>query len=65
MNEKHAKKVRRMVRAQVKEEVGEGIAALQKIVRKRPRYIPKALWALLYLPLFKAKYLKFIFKYIQ
>lgn len=58
MNSKQAKKIRKEVRKQV----GTGLDALKNIVRPRPRWIPKFIWALLYLPLFGRKYLKLIYR---
>lgn len=65
MSDKQTKRVRKEIKRQVNNNVGEGLQSLQLITRKRPKWIPKRVWVLMYLPLFPKKYLKFIFKYMQ
>ena len=65
MNTKKAKKLRKYARKQVKEEIGEGLQALGEITRSRPKWIPKRIWILAYLPLFPRKYLAMIYKHMQ
>lgn len=64
MNQKKAKKFRKEVRRRVDENFGAGMQSLVHILRKRPQWVPKRLWVLLYLPLFPKKYIKVIYKYI-
>lgn len=61
MNLKKAKKIRKEARNQI----GSGIKALSNITRSRPKFIPKSIWVLLYLPLFKYKHLKYFKKHID
>ena len=58
MSGKQAKKIRKEVRKQM----GDRFEALSTITRPRPKWIPKRIWVLFYLPLFKRKYLKLIYK---
>lgn len=60
MSKKNDKKLRREVRTQVRENYGEGLQALGKFVRRRPRWIPKRIWVLLYLPIFPARFVRII-----
>jgi hypothetical protein len=65
MNTKKAKKLRKYARKQVKFELGEGMEALAQITRPRPRWIPKRVWILTYLPLFPRKYLPLVYKHMD
>lgn len=65
MSQKKTKKTRKEIRKAVRANIGEGAEALSTIVRKRPKVVPKFLWIILYLPLFKRKYLKYIYKNIK
>lgn len=64
MNSKLVKKIRKETRREAKKQFGAGIEILRGMVRTRHKFIPRALWVLLFLPLFKTKYLKTIYKYI-
>ena len=64
MNSKKAKKIKKYARQQVKMEFGEGMEILQQITRTRPKWIPKRVWVLAYLPLFPRKYLKVLYKHM-
>ena len=61
MNAKKAKKLRKHLR----KEIGQGMQVLNKLIRKRPKWIPKYIWILFYLPLFKVDNLKHIYKTIK
>lgn len=65
MNSKKAKKLRKYARKQVNNNLGEGFEALSNITRTRPRWIPKWIWILAYLPLFPRKYLRLVYKHMQ
>lgn len=65
MNGKVAKKIRKETRRRVDRNFGAGMEALGKITRQRPRWIPKQLWILLYLPLFEKKYLGAVYKHMK
>lgn len=65
MNSKTAKKLKKYTRQQVNHNLGEGMAALAEITRSRPKWIPKRIWILAYLPLFPRKYLRIVYKHMQ
>ena len=65
MSGKQVKRVRREVRRRVDQNMGAGVEALKELVRKKPRFIPKKIWALAYWPLFKEKYWKMIAEQIN
>lgn len=60
MNSKKAK----MVRKHMRKEIGQGMEVLQRIIRKKPRFVPKFIWTMFFWPLFKLKDLKFVYKYL-
>lgn len=62
MNAKKAKKLRKEARRYSEVLIGEGFEAVGNLIRSRPKWIPKILWILLYVPLFKVKYLKIVYK---
>ena len=64
MNAKKAKKFRKEVRRRVDQNFGVGLQALNHIIRPRPKWIPKRLWIIVYMPLFKKKYRDLILKHI-
>ena len=64
MSHRTAKQIRKETRKHLDLIFGASFDALSKLVRNRPKYIPKIVWVLLYLPLFKAKYWHLIFKNI-
>lgn len=64
MNSKQAKKIRKETRKSFKANFGEGMEVLQMITRKRPKWCPKRIWVLLYIPLFPRKYIKVLYKHI-
>jgi hypothetical protein len=64
MNAKEAKKLRKEVRKSVDRNFGVGMEALARIIRRKPRWIPKKIWILAYAPLFPKKYLSLIYKYL-
>jgi hypothetical protein len=65
MSSRKAKKIRQEVRRVVNANFGSGMAALSNIVRQRPWFIPRLLWIILYLPLFKHKYIPTVFKHLK
>lgn len=65
MSHSRAKKLRKEVRKNFEKEIGEGMRALGYIVRKRPPYIPKQLWILLYLPLFKWSHIPTVYRHLD
>ncbi|MFA6158887.1 MAG: hypothetical protein WC763_04695 [Candidatus Paceibacterota bacterium] len=62
MSQKQTKKFRKEVRREITKEMGEGIATLQTLVRERPTWCPRFVWIALYMPIFKRKSWKFIYK---
>lgn len=64
MNAKTAKKIRKETRKVAREEFGTGIKMLNKLMRKRPKFVPKFIWVLIYLPLFRFKHIKLIYQFI-
>jgi hypothetical protein len=64
MSQSKSKKLRKEVRREVGKKYTQGIATLGEIVRPRPKWIPKRIWILAYLPLFKRKHLKLIYRQI-
>jgi hypothetical protein len=65
MSSSKIKKTRKEIRKRVDNNLGDRIKALNCIVRKRPVWIPKRIWVLLYLPLFESKYRNLIIKYLE
>lgn len=65
MSGSSSKKFRKQVKKTVKENFGEGFELLSKIVRPRPRWIPKRIWILFYLPLFKKKHVGKIYETLK
>lgn len=65
MSQSKTKKVRKEVRRKIDAELGKGLEALSKIVRPRPRWIPKRVWILVYLPLFPKTYLPSIYRHLK
>lgn len=61
MNGRKAKKLRKEIR----KSLGEAMNVLNKLTRQRPRFIPKSVWVLLFLPLFSFKNLKVIYRYLK
>lgn len=64
MNAKTVKKIRKYTRQHVNHNFGEGMEALAKLTRKRPKLVPRFLWILLYVPLIKLRYLKYFYRYL-
>lgn len=62
MNARNAKKLRREARRQVNENFGSGMEALAHLTRERPQWIPKWIWILAYVPLFKRQYLPVVYR---
>lgn len=65
MSQSTDKKRRKEIRRVVNRNFGEGIKSLANIVRPRPRWIPKRLWVLVYIPLFPKKYRRYILEAID
>lgn len=65
MSAKQVKKNRKEVRRVWKKNFGTGLEALSNITRKRPKWIPKNVWVLIYWPLFPKAYLPAIKKHID
>lgn len=65
MNNKLSKKNRKLIRTALDKKFGEGMEALAICVRPRPKWIPRKIWILAYVPLFKKKYLKVVYRYMQ
>ena len=65
MSQKKDKKFRKEVKRQVNSNFGEGMKALSNIIRKRPQWVPKKVWVVLYMPLFEKKYWGIILRYID
>jgi hypothetical protein len=64
MNTKTAKKIRKYVRQEAQKKFENGVNILGDLVHKRPKAIPKCIWLLLYIPLFKRKAWRFLYRYI-
>jgi hypothetical protein len=64
MSTKQAKKLRKYARLEARTIFGEGMEAIGTMMRKRPRFVPRFLWILLYLPLFKSKTWKVFYRHI-
>lgn len=64
MNSKIVKKLRKEARRQVNVNFGEGMEAMNKLIRLRPSFVPRFIWILLYVPLFRVKYLRAIYRYL-
>lgn len=65
MSQSKTKKFRKEVRRVVDANFGVGMQALSNIIRPRPRWIPKAVWILVYVPLFEKRYLHLIYKHMK
>lgn len=65
MSQSQTKKYRKEVRRVVNANFGQGMEALSNIVRQRPRYVPKFVWVLVYVPLFPRQYLRLIYKHMK
>lgn len=64
MNGRTAKKIKREARKTVRAEFGEGMEALGNVVRRRPKWISKKLWIVLYVPLFRWDVLKHVYRHM-
>ncbi len=64
MNGKKAKMMRKEVRSHIKAGIGDGMNILNRFTRQRPKYIPKIIWIILYLPIIKIRYVKYFIKHI-
>ncbi len=62
MNQKKTKKARKEYRRQARILWGEANEVLGTLIRPRPKYIPRFLWILLYIPIFKSKTIKIIYR---
>lgn len=62
MNQKKTKKLRKEIRREARNLWGEASEVLGTLIRARPKYIPRFLWILLYVPIFKTKTLKIIYQ---
>ena len=65
MSQSQTKKFRKEVKRQVNANFGVGMSALSNIVRERPRWIPRAVWILAYVPLFPRQYIRLIYKHMK
>ncbi len=61
MSTKQAK----IIRKEFRRMVGGSMETLNKITRKRPWFFPKFVWVIFYLPLFRARHLKEVYKHMQ
>lgn len=64
MSDKPLRLMRKETKRHVDKNLGRGYAALSRIVRPRPRWIPKRVWVWAYAPLFTKKHREEIIKYI-
>ena len=62
---KYELKKAKMFRKHLRKEIKGGLNMLSKIVRPRPKYIQKFIWIWFYLPLFRIKDLKIIYREIK
>ena len=65
MSQKQTKKNRQEVKRAVRKQIGEGMEAMSGALRTRPRFIPKWIWILAYIPAFKRRYLGIIYKHMK
>jgi hypothetical protein len=65
MSQSKTKKFRKEVRRVVDANFGIGMEALSNITRPRPRWCPKVVWMLAYVPLFKKQCLHLIYKHMK
>jgi hypothetical protein len=65
MSNKAIKRNRKEMKRIVRASIGDGMESLASITRKRPKWIPKRIWVLAYLPLFPRKYLHLIYKQLD
>jgi len=65
MSNKFFKKIRKEARKVANEKFGEATDILGGMITPRPKWIPKFIWILLYLPLFKKKTWKLIYKNLK
>ena len=65
MSDKQTKRFRKEVKRRVDENFGKGMEALAHLVHRKPRFVPRILWIILYAPLFKGKYLRLIYKHMK
>jgi hypothetical protein len=64
MSQKQSKKINKQVRREARAIWGEGLEAMGKLMRKRPKYCPRFVWIILLAPAFKNKALKLIYPHI-
>ena len=62
MSNKFFKKIRKEARKETAERLGEGIDILRTMIKPKPKYCPKFIWILFYIPLFKKSAVKYIYK---
>lgn len=58
---KLSRKINRAAKKETRKILGDGINVMHTMIRQRPNWIPKFIWIVLYLPLFKVKTLKIIY----
>jgi hypothetical protein len=64
MSNKQSKKVRKVIKSEIKKLYPSGVEVLQKLIKQRPKYCPKFIWILLFMPIFKKVLWKSIYKRI-
>jgi hypothetical protein len=64
MSSKLFKKIRKAARTEAREAVGEGIGALSHYIHKRPKWCPRFVFIVLYMPIFKKKLWHVIYKHL-
>lgn len=65
MSQRQTKKARKEIRRRVDENFGVGMEALSNLIRPRPRWIPRWVWIVAYVPLFQKKYLRHVYKHMK
>lgn len=60
-----AKKLRKYARKEVNAKYQNGLILLKSMIRPKPKYCPKFLWILFYLPIFKKNTIRHIYKSLE
>lgn len=58
------KKYKQAGKREARKQVGEGLEALGKLIYARPRYVPKFLFILLFVPAFTPRALRILWKHL-
>lgn len=64
MSNRTIKKQRKMVKKEVRKVYGEGLEALGKLIYSRPRWCPRFVFILLFVPSFTPRALKILWRHL-